>query len=67
MFTTSSMKVHMVVFRLKGIVLLWQKTLLPLLNMAISDVSWELFEGQFEEGYVSKEFVEHQLNEFDAL
>jgi hypothetical protein len=41
---TSNMKVHMVVFQLKGSVLLWWKTLLPQLNMAIEDVSWELFE-----------------------
>jgi hypothetical protein len=61
------MKVHMVVFRLKGSTLLWQKTLLPLLNLAIGDMSWELFEGRFQERYVSKEFVEHHLNEFDAL
>jgi hypothetical protein len=35
--------------------------------MVVDDVSWELFEGQFQERYVSKEFVEHQLNDFDAL
>jgi hypothetical protein len=61
------MKVHMVVFRLKGSTLLWWKMLLPLLNMVVGDVSWELFEGRFQERYVSKEFIEHQLNEFDAL
>jgi hypothetical protein len=64
---TSSMKVHMVVFPLKGSALLWRKMLLPLLNLAIDDVSWELFEGWFQERYVSKEFIERQLNEFDAL
>jgi hypothetical protein len=65
---TSSMKVHMVVFRLKGSALLWKKMLLPLLNMAVDDdVSWELFEGRFQERYVSKEFIERHLNEFDAL
>ena len=61
------MKVHMVVFRLNGIVLLWQKTLLPLLNLAVNNVSWELFEGRFQERYVSKEFIECHLNKFDAL
>jgi hypothetical protein len=61
------MKVHMVVFRLKGSALLWWKMLLPLLNMVVDDVSWELFEGRFQERYVSKEFIERQLNEFDAL
>jgi hypothetical protein len=43
---TSNMKVNMVVFQLKGSVLLWWKTLLPQLNMIIEDVSWELFEEQ---------------------
>jgi hypothetical protein len=64
---TSIMKVHMVVFQLKGSAHLWRKTLLPLLNMIVGNVSWELFEGRFQERYVSKEFIEHQLNEFDAL
>ena len=41
------MKVHMVVFQLKGSVLLWWKTLLLQLNMVIEDVSWELFEEWF--------------------
>jgi hypothetical protein len=43
-YYTSNMKVCMVVFQLKGSALLWWKTLLPQLNMAIEDVSWELFE-----------------------
>jgi hypothetical protein len=61
------MKVHMVVFQLKGSTLLWWKSLLPLLNMTIDDVSWELFNEWFQERYLSEEFVEHHLNEFDAL
>jgi hypothetical protein len=44
---TSNMKVHMVFFQLKGSALLWWKMLLPQLNMAIEDVSWELFEEWF--------------------
>jgi hypothetical protein len=64
---TSSMKVRMVVFRLKGSALLWWKMLLPLLNVVVDDVSWEMFEGWFQERYLSKEFVERQLKEFDAL
>jgi hypothetical protein len=44
---TSNMKVHMAVFQLKGSALLWWKTLLPQLNMAVKDMSWELFEEQF--------------------
>jgi hypothetical protein len=35
--------------------------------MAVEDVSWELFEEQFQERYLSEEFIEHQLNEFNAL
>jgi hypothetical protein len=61
------MKVHMVVFRQKGSTLLWRKTLLPLLNLVVNDVSWELFKGWFQDRYVSKEFIERKLNEFDAL
>jgi hypothetical protein len=57
----------MVVFQLKRSDLLWWKTLLPHLNMVIDDVSWELFEEWFQEKYPSEEFVERQLNEFDAL
>jgi hypothetical protein len=64
---TSNMKVHMVVFQLKGSTLLWWKMLLPQLNMAIEDVSWELFEERFRERYLSEEFIEHHLNEFNAL
>jgi len=41
---TSNMRVHMAVFQLKGSALLWWKTLLPLLNMVIEDVSREWFE-----------------------
>jgi hypothetical protein len=44
---TSNMKVCMAVFQLKGSALLWWKTLLPQLNMAVEDVSWELFEEWF--------------------
>ena len=44
---SSIMKVYMEVFQLKGRTLLWWKTLLPQLNMAVEDVSWELFEEQF--------------------
>jgi hypothetical protein len=64
---TSNMKVCMAVFQLKGSTLLWWKMLLPQLNMAIEDVSWELFEEWFQERYLSKEFVERHLNEFNAL
>jgi hypothetical protein len=64
---TSNMKVCMVVFQLKGSALLWWKTLLPQLNMVVEDVSWELFEEWFQERYLSEEFIEHQLNEFNAL
>jgi hypothetical protein len=64
---TSNMKVRMVVFQLKGSALLWWKTLLPQLNMAVEDVSWELFEERFRERYLSEEFIERQLNEFNAL
>jgi hypothetical protein len=61
------MKVHMAVLQLKGITLLWWKMLLPQLNMAFKDVSRELFEEWFQERYLSEEFIEHQLNEFNAL
>jgi hypothetical protein len=64
---TSNMKVHMAFFQLKGSALLWWKTLLPQLNMTVEDVSWELFEEWFRERYLSEEFIEHQLNEFNAL
>ena len=64
---TSNMKVLMAVFQLKGSALLWWKTLLPQLNIAVEAVSWELFEEQFRERYLSEEFIERQLNEFNAL
>jgi hypothetical protein len=64
---TSNMKVHMAVFQLKGSALLWWKTLLPQPNMAVEDVSWELFEERFRERYLSEEFIERQLNEFNTL
>jgi hypothetical protein len=64
---TSNMKVRMAVFQLKGSALLWWKTLLPQLNMVVEDVSWELFEERFRERYLSEEFIERQLNEFNAL
>jgi hypothetical protein len=64
---TSNMKVCMVVFQLKGSALLWWKTLLLQLNMVIEDVSWELFEERFRERYLLEEFIERQLNEFNAL
>ena len=35
--------------------------------MAVEDVSWELFEERFWERYLSEEFIERQLNEFNAL
>jgi hypothetical protein len=35
--------------------------------MEIEDVSWELFEEPFRERYLSDEFIEHQLNELNAL
>jgi hypothetical protein len=35
--------------------------------MVIEDMSWELFEERFLERYLSEEFIEHQLNEFNAL
>jgi hypothetical protein len=64
---TSNMKFCMEVFQLKGSALLWWKMLLPQLNMVVKDVSWELFEEQFQERYLSEEFIEHHLNEFNAL
>jgi hypothetical protein len=64
---TSNMKVCMTVFQLKGSALLWWKTLLPQLNMTIEDMSWELFEEWFRERYLLEEFIERQLNEFNAL
>jgi hypothetical protein len=64
---TYNMKVCMAIFQLKGSTLLWWKMLLLQLNMADEDVSWELFVEWFRERYLSEEFIEHQLNEFNAL
>jgi hypothetical protein len=64
---TSNMKVRIAVFQLKGSALLWRKMLLLQLNMAVEDVSWEPFEERFQERYLSKEFIERQLNEFNTL
>jgi hypothetical protein len=61
------MKVHRVAFQLKGSDLLWWKTLLPHLNMAINDVSWELIRGTVPGEVSSEEFIERQLHEFNAL
>jgi hypothetical protein len=47
---TSNLKVRMAVFHWKGSALLWWKTLLPQLCMAVEDVSWELFEERFQRG-----------------
>jgi hypothetical protein len=63
---TSNMKFHMEVFQLKGSSLLWWKTLLPQLNMVVKEVSWELFEECFRERYLSEEFIELHLNEFNT-
>jgi hypothetical protein len=41
--------------------------LLPQQNMVVEDVSWELFEERFRERYLLEEFIEHHLNEFNAL
>jgi hypothetical protein len=35
--------------------------------MVVEDVSWELFDERFQERYISEEFIENQLNEFNAL
>ena len=61
------MKVYMTIYQLKGSTLLWWKMLLLQLNMVVEDVSWKLFEERFQERYLSEEFIEHQLNEFNAL
>ena len=37
------------------------------MNVAIEDMSWELFEERFREMYLSEEFIECQLNEFNTL
>jgi hypothetical protein len=64
---TSNMKVRMAVFQLKGSDFLWWKTLLPQLNIVVEDVSWEMFKEWFRESYIYEEFIECQLNEFNAL
>jgi hypothetical protein len=64
---TSNMKVRMAVFQLKRSAILWWMTLLPQLNMAVENVSWELFEERFRERYLLEEFIERQLNEFNVL
>jgi hypothetical protein len=64
---TSNMRVRVAVFQWKGSALLWWKTLPPQLSMVVEDMSWELFEGRFRERYLPEEFMEHQLNEFNAL
>jgi hypothetical protein len=64
---TSNTKVHLKVFQLRGSGLLWWKMLLPQLNMVVEDVSWELFEEWFRERYLSEEFIECHLNDFNAL
>jgi hypothetical protein len=61
------MKVCMAIFQLKGSTLLWWKMLMPQLNMVVEDVSWELFEEWFWERYISEEFIECHINEFNAL
>jgi hypothetical protein len=40
---------------------------LAALNNVVEDVFWEVFEEQFRERYLPEEFIERQLNEFDAL
>ena len=35
--------------------------------MDISEVTWKLFEEKFTERYLSEEFLERQLNEFNSL
>ena len=64
---TSNMKVRMAILQLKGSALLWWKTLLPQLGIEITEVSWEIFEERFRERYLSEEFIERQLNEFNSL
>jgi len=55
------------IFQLKGKALLWWKTLLTQLGMDISKVTWDLFKEKIRERYLSEEFLERQLNEFNAL
>jgi hypothetical protein len=61
------MKVYMEVFQLKASALLWWNMILPQLNMVIEDMSWEMFEEQFQERYLSEDIIELQFNEFNAL
>jgi hypothetical protein len=35
--------------------------------MVVEDMSWELFEEWFQERYLSEEFIELKLNEFNTL
>jgi len=35
--------------------------------MVVEDVSWEMFKEWFRERYLSEEFIERQLNEFNPL
>jgi hypothetical protein len=35
--------------------------------MVVEDMSWELFNERFYERYFLEEFIERQLNEFNAL
>jgi len=55
------------IFQLKGNTLLWWNKLLTQLGMDISEVTWELIEEKFREHYLSEEFLERKLNEFNAL
>jgi hypothetical protein len=35
--------------------------------MVVQDVSWKLFDEWFQERYLSEEFIENHLNEFNYL
>jgi hypothetical protein len=35
--------------------------------MVVEDMSWEMFEERFWEMYLAKEFIDRQLNDFNAL
>jgi len=63
----SKMKVFMVVFQLNRGALLWWMALLPQLNITNEDMPWELFEERFQKRFLSEEFIEHQLNDFNTL
>jgi hypothetical protein len=39
----------------------------PQLWMDVSKISWELFENNFRDNYLSEEFIERQLNELNSL